>query len=486
MIISRRGLGHVLRFVAFTTTCLMGTAPSWGQATQVVNPLREPARVAEPARIVEPTGPVLVAAQTNESAEKPSRPAAPKKTTSSQRHAVRSASYDIAAPAQSQAVRTQAEEPTFGTSVLTGPPLQSSAAPQAGPSTEAGPSIEAGPLTEGGRPMGTRRSSARAPAEGDVIYEGVFDPTISDPGMVGGGEFIGPELGGCCDGSGCAQCCPAPCATICFTNLEAFAGAQGFTGPMNRGGTGSFGFNEGFNWGFPLPFFNGAFGGQIGLRATQSNLSAAEFTDANRDQLFLTGGVYRRVDWGMQGGLVFDYMSQDWYATTDLMQIRGEVSWVFPCSHELGVWFTSGTQVNDATSTLPQLQLQALESWEPTDLCAFFYRYRFNESNGSEARVFAGFSGQGDGLLGADVVIPVGTRFGFEANAAYLMPDESAGTAGGGQAQESWNLGLGIVWYPGCRNSCGPDYFRPLFRVADNGSFMVDSHNSSGDLTVLQ
>ncbi len=483
MSISRRGLGHVLRYVAFTTTCLIGTAPSWGQTTHVVNPLREPARVAEPAQFVEPTGPVLEAAQINESAEEPGKPATSKKAASSQRRTVRSASYDIAAPTQGQPVRSQTQEPTYGTSVLTGPPLQSSSAPEASHSGETGSLSETVPLTESGLSPGVKRMPVRAPVEGDIIYEGVFDPTISDPGLIGGGEFIGPELGACCDGSGCAQCCPAPCATICFTNLEAFGGVQGFTGPMNRGGTGSFGFNEGFNWGFPLPFFHGAFGGQIGLRATQSNLSAAEFTDANRDQLFLTGGVFRRVDWGMQGGLVIDYMSQDWYATTDLLQVRGEASWVFPCSHELGVWFTSGTQVKDATSTLPQLQ--TLESWEPTDLFAFFYRRRFDEGNGSEARVFAGFSGQGDGLLGADVWIPVGANFGFEANAAYLMPDESAGTAGGGHEQESWNLGLGVVWYPGCRNSCGPDYFRPLFRVADNGSFMVDSHRSA-DLTVLQ
>ena len=178
--------------------------------------------------------------------------------------------------------------------------------------------------------------------EGDVIYEGdiIFE---------GGGK--GAIVGGdCCGGSGCFQCFSIPCPTICIDNFEVFAGVHGFTGPVNRGETGSFGFHEGFNWGAPVPCF-GALGTQIGLQATQSNLSGAEFTDETRHQLFLTGGLFRRVDWGLQGGLVFDYLSDDWYANTSLAQLRGELSWVFPCLHELGFWFSASTEEDTQLST---------------------------------------------------------------------------------------------------------------------------------------
>jgi hypothetical protein len=56
----------------------------------------------------------------------------------------------------------------------------------------------------------------------------------------------------------------------------------------------------------------------------------------------------------------------------------------------------------------------------------------------------------------------------------YLIPVEGKST--GGNIEESWNVGLSLVWYPGCRTARTADYHRPLFNVADNGTFLVDSH----------
>ena len=209
------------------------------------------------------------------------------------------------------------------------------------------------------------------------------------------------------------------------------------------------------------------------MRATQSNLSDAEFADSVRRQLFLTGGLFRRVDWGLQGGLVVDYLSQEWYSNIDLVQLRGEVSWVFPCTHELGFWFTTGTQDQTQESHITGVANGLAESWEPTHLFAFFYRHRLAAFPGAEARGYAGFSNDSDGLIGADVHLPFGTNWGLETGFTYLAPQESSGTAGHGHAHEAWNVAISLVWYPGCRDLCGPNYFRPLFGVADNGSFMV-------------
>ena len=182
------------------------------------------------------------------------------------------------------------------------------------------------------------------------------------------------------------------------------------------------------------------------------------------------------MDWGLQGGVVIDYLSQEWYANTDFTQLRGEISWVFPCSHEVGFWFTTGTQTDTKESEFTGDLAAALEAWEPTDLCAFFYRHRFAAGNGAEARGFAGFTGSGDGYIGSDIHLPLGTSFGLDTGFAYLIPQESAGTAGGGHGQESWNIGITLVWQPGGLNGCGPNYFRPLFNVADNSVFMFDRH----------
>ena len=56
----------------------------------------------------------------------------------------------------------------------------------------------------------------------------------------------------------------------------------------------------------------------------------------------------------------------------------------------------------------------------------------------------------------------------------YLIRKESDVLAG--RENEGWNVAINLVWYPGrnpCARSCG-DFYRPLFRVADKGSFFVN------------
>jgi hypothetical protein len=285
---------------------------------------------------------------------------------------------------------------------------------------------------------------------------------------------MGADIGcadGCC--GTCGSCVLSPCC-VAFPppgNLELFAGVQGFTGPANRpDGRGSFGFYEGLNWGVPMPGFR-CLGGQVGIRATQTNLSGSEFTEDNRNQGFLTFGLFRRVDAGLQGGVVVDYMAEKWYRTVDLTNIRGELSWVVGCRHDLGFWFATATKDTQELSFDNELD----ELWEPTDLFAFFYRCQFGACRDGEARLFAGWSGTSDGFIGFDTLFPLNDVLSVEANVAYLIPEEGKGTGfNAGHNQESWNIGLGLVWYPGRRLVGRNPYYRPLFRVADNGSFMVD------------
>jgi hypothetical protein len=275
---------------------------------------------------------------------------------------------------------------------------------------------------------------------------------------------------GCADGScgSCGPCGYAACyAPFSRGNLQLFGGVQGFTGPANRSdGSGSFGFHEGLNWGTPLPGF-GSLAGQVGFRATQSNLSGADFTNSTRNQGFLTGGLFRRVDAGLQGGVVIDYMTESWYRDTDLTNVRGELSWVHNGVQDLGFWFTKSTK-----STFDG---GLAETWEPTDLFAFFFRQKFGGCGDGEARLSAGWSNRSDGYLAAETLLPLTGNLSMEANFAYLIPEQGKGTGfAAGHTHESWNIGIGLVWYPG---QCAPgasSYYRPLFRVADNGVFMMD------------
>lgn len=310
--------------------------------------------------------------------------------------------------------------------------------------------------------------------ENGKYYENDAGELVLEHGPMASGPML---KGDCCgDGScgsfGCNQCL-LPCC-IPVGSLEVFSGVQGFTGPVNRGGNGSFGFTEGVNWGIPLTQVNDCLSAQIGFRATQSNLSGTEFTTDSRYQTFVTAGLFRRVDCGMQGGVAIDWLNDDWYRDADLTQVRGELSWAYHDIHDVGVWFTQGTKNTTVNSRLSPT-VNVSETWEATDMYAFFYRRELGECCQGYGRIFGGFTGQSDGLVGADCVLPLLDSCSLEAGFTYLIPKQSTGTSfDSGNVQESWNVSIALVWYPGKTWGAYNDYSRPLLRVADNGNFMVD------------
>ena len=116
------------------------------------------------------------------------------------------------------------------------------------------------------------------------------------------------------------------------------------------------------------------------------------------------------------------------------------------------------------------------ESWRTTDLYAFFYRRALGECREGEARIFGGFTGQSDALIGIDARLPLSNTWAVESGFIYLAPKQGTGLGlSAGHGQESWNLGINLVWTPGRRWS-QPDseYYRALFSVAHNGVFMLD------------
>ena len=294
-------------------------------------------------------------------------------------------------------------------------------------------------------------SSEGSVLEGGTILEG-------DCGFCGG-----MRLGICSDG------CLIPCPDMHWEKFQFFSGVAGFTSPANRGGHASFGFTEGFNWG--TGFAPGRkFSGQVGYRAIQSSFSGTDFTDVDRKQSFVTAGVFRRADWGWQGGVVADYMHDDWYYNLDVIQIRGELSWKYPDGRELGFWFARASDSSTSTSMIGKSNpVGQVESWDLTDLYAFYFRTQLDA--GGESRVFGGFTGDQDGLIGAEIRLPVNGRWALDAGFSYLIPEESSMTTG--HVEEGWNIGIGLVFFPGCNTLQTIDYNRPLFNVADNGTMFL-------------
>lgn len=355
------------------------------------------------------------------------------------------------------------------------------------------------PGRRGGLPPGYRAAHRQPGAMHDAeeLTEEVMDSTVAGQRIVldesASDAYLGPH-GHSHPGSDCASCgysgygrvyggdpacgaCGPECCLPCLRldNVELFAGAHGFTGPNNRG-SGSFGFHEGINAG--MPFICGL-AIQGGYQATQSNFEGTFFTPDDRTQSFVTVGAFRRVDLGLQGGVVVDYLNDQWDCDISLAQIRGELSWRMPCDHEFGFWFASGLDQSTISARDVQFPVPSAGNdtivvsdgtfdVEPLDIYAFFYRKQF--TCGGEGRAWGGFTDDSRGLLGGNIRLPVSTCLSFSTDFLYIIPAESSQT---GFAEEAWNVSFNLVWTPCRRNQCGPNYCRPLFDVANNGSFVV-------------
>ncbi len=98
-----------------------------------------------------------------------------------------------------------------------------------------------------------------------------------------------------------------------------------------------------------------------------------------------------------------------------------------------------------------------------------FYRQRLARLGACEG--FAGWTDNDDGLLGMEIDLPIHGNLLWNTSATYLIPNE--GTSNGGNQEEGWNLAFGVTYRPGGLGGQSR-YSRPLLKVADNGTMMVD------------
>lgn len=343
-----------------------------------------------------------------------------------------------------------------------------------------------------------QRSSAVQPAAIQLapsVLSHDYDETLA-PGATASilqsqGTFVGEQwehsqadlhsLG--CDSCGMAtQCCCNPIGALFdWSRVDLWVGVTSFNGAANFMSSGSpgspgevegnVGFQQGFNFGSRVPsLLSGQVGSQLGMRFTHTNLDGSGAGDDNRTQMFLTAGLFRRVDYGLQGGLVIDYLHDDWLYKSDLVQLRGELSYLFSPCHDFGFRFTDSQRVDESevrvrgATALQNIRLSGLNNYR------FFYRYRFSERGRGLAELQAGFTEDSGAVLGVSLKTPLQGQLGLETSAVYLLPPSDAAVP---YRDEAWSMGMAIVWTPGRIFGTGRDYYRPLMDVADNGSFLV-------------
>jgi len=357
-------------------------------------------------------------------------------------------------------------------------------------------------------PSGTREYvGADAYGEGE-LPEG-YMPTGSDPAGLGGdgGMWMGDyptqlhvesfydDPFACEEGDGCLPMWyhdGRVCAWLrqfgrpyygwrWYRDFPARAGVSAFENQANLGLRGNFGVNEYLNW--AMPFWNAfGVGWQVGVRGIQTNFNSTTVSNsafgslqsAGRDQVFLTTGFFTRAfeGRGLQGGAVYDYLTDNYYESVSISQVRGELSYVWGY-HEVGFWGAFAGREQQGIFS-PSLQNNGMAS--TVDLYTAFYRLHFGDAN--EARIWGGASGDGQGIIGTSIRAPMSRSWALEGTFTYLMPSKSQTVqldplTSVTFTPQAWNVGVNLVWYPAgrARRSLASPY-RPLFDVADNGSMI--------------
>jgi hypothetical protein len=296
------------------------------------------------------------------------------------------------------------------------------------------------------------------PSVNESAVETLWQPT--DPATIQAGVGM--------DGDPDVACWPG----LGPNQLSVYGGVQSSKNNSTRGADGSFGFQEGINFGtaarnIVLP---SAIGLQVGFQANQANIEGASFTDNQRLQYFVTTGAFYRADQGLQGGLVFDYLWDDWNYDLQVGQVRGELSVAITNRSSFGLWFA--TSVTDNQVDARVFDQSVTETWESVDYYALFYRTGLLAGGRGEGQLMAGMTQDNDGIIGGKSRMPLINGWALEPEFTYMVPDEARGR--GANDHESWNLAINLVWYPASlANGDCFDARRPLFDVANNGSMIL-------------
>ncbi len=326
---------------------------------------------------------------------------------------------------------------------------------------ELGPSV----LNEGGEAGGAEMSCDSCSLCG---------PTACGEGLACGSTGCGQ--GGACGGpGGCLSCCPLGAAFVhLVTNLNYSAGVHGFKGPTDLGRNGNFGFDYGMVWSSPFCESWGI-GYQVGVNVVHSNFTGDQVIDIfsadHRDQVFYTSGIFHRAlcD-GLQWGVVYDLMRDNYRDNATTGQIRTEVALAQPGCHDYGFFGAFGA--NNDRMVIPLVNQVITEvELAPMDIYSVFYRRYF--TGGGIGRIWGGFTSHGDGVFGADATVPLGTSWALENSFTYLAPKDGGTT---GQERESWGVFLRLVWYPGRQAACEiNDPYAPLLAIGNNTNMLIDA-----------
>jgi hypothetical protein len=258
-------------------------------------------------------------------------------------------------------------------------------------------------------------------------------------------------------------------------DLSLFLGLDGSKGPEDLGINANFGFRAAMNWGYPL-WEDYGLGVQAGtaLNYARTAVRVLRSIDGTRDRLqsFSTVGLFQRTSFGLNWGVVYDFLAEDYYQNIDLSQIRGQIGYNVSGSDEVGFWGALHTS-EDAGAVADQSF-----TLKPINEVNLFWRHTW--STEAVTRLWVGlaeehgrfvFVAPGNSpvhhpvVFGADLYVPLNEHFALFGEANFITPNDT-GTV---------TATMGFVFYPGGgARQASRSRFAPLLPLANNPSFAVD------------
>ncbi len=232
-------------------------------------------------------------------------------------------------------------------------------------------------------------------------------------------------------------------------SLEFFAGLDGSKQPQDFGVNAQFGGRFHVNAAMPIAPERGL-GFQVGTAVSQTHHAVA-VTNAiegstRRTQSFTTVGIFQRTESGWTWGLVDDFLYQEDYDATTLMQLRGRVGYDLNGRDEVGVFGMAPVLGSDANWAGNAVQLRPLAQG------SLFWRHDWEF--GGQTTGWLGIAeqhGQANAALGdradtglvpvfgADLHLPLNDRWAVYGEANFVTPSDT-GTV---------DAFLGFAYYPG-------------------------------------
>jgi hypothetical protein len=271
-----------------------------------------------------------------------------------------------------------------------------------------------------------------------------------------------------CDGNACAT-------AHWFDTLELFGGLEGSKQPQDFGTNAEFGGRLHVNWGVPLLPDLGI-GLQVGTAVdlTDNAVQVFERIEGNTDRVqnFTTIGLFQRTDWGLNWGVAYDFLFEDYYDNFNLGQVRAKVGYQLTPCDEIGAWGTIATEKDNGTFGAIPVTLR------PIDQASLFWRHTW-ENCAQTTFWIGGCPGHGQVnvalgdlpptgprvVFGSDLHIPLSDSWALFGEANFLTPANS-GTV---------DAYLGFCYYfGGTAHGFRQRLFSPVLPVADATSFAVD------------